>query len=201
MIFNFIDSPSLMSKPFLFFSLLVSLSVMSCSAILNNLPGVYTVDVQQGNIIDQSMIDQLRPNMNKRQVLYIMGTPMLNTIFHKNKWEYLYSNQPGGEPRQQKRITLVFEGDNIVGIQGDFRPGTLPVIKTSDEKTIDVPKRDLEKTLWEKITGLFDFDDADSIEVSTTPDDKTEADKASESDLAPDTLEPDTSLSDDSSKL
>lgn len=200
MIFHFNYSQPLMSKPFLLLSLLASLSVMSCSTILNNLPGVYTVDVQQGNIIDQSMIDQLRPNMNKRQVLYIMGSPMLNTMFHQNKWEYLYSNQPGGEPRQQKRITLVFEDDDIVGIQGDFRPGTLPDIIPSDEKTIDVPKRYLEKTLWEKITGLFDFDDADSTDVSTTPDDKTEADKASESDLAPDTLEPDTSLSDDSPK-
>ena len=149
-----------MSKPFLFlFSVLAFSSFFSCSTILNNLPGVYSIDVQQGNIIDQSMIDQLRPNMTKRQVLFIMGSPMLSDPFHENRWDYLYSNQPGGEDRLQKKITLLFEGDSIIGIQGDFRPSTLPVIKPSEETTVDVPKRELDKTMWEMITGLFDFDE------------------------------------------
>jgi len=150
-----------MRKPFFFLTLSASLTLASCTTILNNLPGVYTIDVQQGNMIDQSMIDQLRPNMNKRQVLYIMGSPMLSDPFHQNRWDYIYSNQPGGEPRQQKRISLIFANDHIIGIQGDFRPSTLPVMKVSEETTIDLPKRDLEKTLWEKITGLAGHDDID----------------------------------------
>ncbi len=142
--------------------LLASLTLVSCSTIMNYIPGVYTIDIQQGNIIEQAMVDQLRPGMNKRQVLYIMGSPMLNNVFHKNRWEYLYSNQPSGEDRVQKQITLFFENEQITGIQGDFRPSTAPVIKTSSETTIDVPKRDLEKTLWEKITGLIGYDELDA---------------------------------------
>ncbi|MGR9086271.1 MAG: outer membrane protein assembly factor BamE [Gammaproteobacteria bacterium] len=173
-----------MSKLFPSFCLLAVFSAASCSTILNNLPGVYTIDIQQGNIIDQSMIDQLRPNMTKRQVLYIMGSPMLKNPFQASRWDYLYSNQPGGEARQQKKITLVFKGENIVGVQGDFRPSSLPVIQPSEETTVDVPKRDLDKTLWEKITGLFDFEDVDedSAEAEKNP----EADGARESILAPD---------------
>jgi outer membrane protein assembly factor BamE len=151
--------------------LLASLTLVSCSTIMNYIPGVYTIDIQQGNIIEQSMVDQLRPGMNKRQVLYIMGSPMLNNVFHKNRWEYLYSNQPSGEDRVQKQISLFFENDQITGIQGDFRPSTVPVIKTSSETTIDVPKRDLEKTLWEKITGLIGYDELDAIPET----DKTDA--------------------------
>ncbi|MGR8979937.1 MAG: outer membrane protein assembly factor BamE [Gammaproteobacteria bacterium] len=151
-----------MCKPFLSLVLLASLSVSSCSTMLNNLPGVYTIDIQQGNMIDQSMVDQLRPNMTKRQVLFIMGSPMLKDSFQKNRWDYLYSNQPGGEPRLQKRISLYFQEDKIVGIQGDFRPSTLPVIKPSEETTVDVPKRKLDKTLWGMITGWFDFDDSET---------------------------------------
>jgi outer membrane protein assembly factor BamE len=49
------------------------LSLTACETILSNLPGVYTIDIEQGNMIDQAMVDQLRPNMTKRQVLYIMG--------------------------------------------------------------------------------------------------------------------------------
>lgn len=164
-----------MRKPLFPLTLLASLSVVSCSTILNNLPGVYSIDVQQGNIVDQTMIDQLRPNMSKRQVLYIMGSPMLNDIFHQKRWDYLYSNQPGGEPRQQKRISLVFEDDKIIGIQGDFRPSSVPVVKPSEETTVDVPKRDQEQTLWEMITGLFSFDE-------TGTNNKTETDKQKEAD-------------------
>jgi outer membrane protein assembly factor BamE len=135
-----------------------SLTLASCTTILTNLPGVYTVDVQQGNMVDQSMIDQLRPNMNKRQVLYIMGSPMLVDFFHQKRWDYLYSAQVEGGDRQQKRISLYFENDQLIGVQGDFKPSEVPVIKTSDETTVDVPKRDLDKTLWEMITGLFGYD-------------------------------------------
>jgi len=160
-----------MRKSLFSLSLLTSLTLVSCSTILNNLPGVYTLEIQQGNIIDQSMIDQLRPGMNKRQVLYIMGSPMLDDVFHKNRWDYLYSDQPDGEDRVQKQISLFFENDQIVGIQGDFRPSAVPVIKTSGETTVDVPKRDLEKTLWEKITGLIGYDELDAIPET----DKTDA--------------------------
>jgi outer membrane protein assembly factor BamE len=101
------------------------------------------------------MVDQLRPGMNKRQVIYIMGSPMLDDVFHKNRWEYLYSDQPSGEDRVQKQITLFFDDDKIVGIQGDFRPSATPVVKSSNEVTVDIPKRDLEKTLWEKVSSVF----------------------------------------------
>jgi len=151
-----------MRKSLFSLSLLTSLTLVSCSTILSFIPGVYTIDIQQGNIIEQSMVDQLRPGMNQRQVLYIMGSPMLNNVFHKNRWDYLYSNQPSGEDRVQKRITLFFENDQIAGVQGDFRPSAVPVIKTSAETTVDVPKRDLEKTLWEKITSLVGYDDLDA---------------------------------------
>ncbi len=147
---------------FFILAVTASLTLSSCTTILTNLPGVYTIDVQQGNIVDQSMIDQLRPEMNKRQVLYIMGSPMLIDFFHQKRWDYLYSAQTGGGDRQQKRISLYFDKDQLVGVQGDFKPSAVPVIKTSEETTVDVPKRDLDKTLWEMITGLFGFDGIDN---------------------------------------
>lgn len=128
---------------------------------MSYIPGVYTLEIQQGNIIDQAMVDQLRPGMNKRQVLYIMGSPMLNDVFHKNRWDYVNSNQPSGEDRVQKQLSIFFENDQITGIQGDFRPSANPVVKKSTETTVDLPKRDLEKTLWEKITSLIGYDELD----------------------------------------
>lgn len=139
--------------------LLSSLLLPSCSYILNNLPGVYTIPIQQGNIVDQKMIDQLRPNMTERQVLYILGSPMLVDTFHQKRWDYLYSNQPSGEDRQQKKVSILFnEANQVAGIQGDFKPSETPVVKPSEETTVDVPKRDIERTMWQKIKGLFGFD-------------------------------------------
>ncbi|MBD9355754.1 outer membrane protein assembly factor BamE [Methylomonas albis] len=152
-----------MKKSSFLLAAVTSLSLGACSTILNNLPGVYTLDIEQGNIIDQSMINQLRPNMTKRQVLYIMGSPMLADAFHEKRWDYLYSEQASGEDRVQKRVSLFFNGDNLMGVQGDFRPSSLPVVKESAETSVDVPKRDIERSMWEKISGLFGSDEPDTF--------------------------------------
>jgi outer membrane protein assembly factor BamE len=158
-----------MRQLFFLFTTLASLTLTACSTVLSNLPGVYSLEIQQGNMVDQDMINQLRPNMSKRQVLYIMGSPMLVDVFHQKRWDYLYSKQVEGEAREQKRISLYFEGDILTGVQGDFRPDT-QTAKAVKETTVDVPPRDLEKTLWEKIVWLFS-DEPDIRATSNSEDD------------------------------
>lgn len=156
--------------------LLICLSTTACTYILNNLPGVYKVDIQQGNFIDQAMIDQLRPNMSKRQVLFIMGSPMVSSPFNDDHWEYLYSFQPGGDDRTQRSVALVFKNDHLVGVQGDIRPTALPVVKPSDQTTVELPKRNLDRTLWEKISSLFTVDTPPTAAEETSKKTKPDAD-------------------------
>lgn len=53
-----------------------------------------------------------------------MGNPLLVDTFHPNRWDYLYSLQPGGGERQQERISIFFNGnDQLAGLNGDFMPG------------------------------------------------------------------------------
>jgi len=145
-----------MPKPLPVMTYLLALFFTGCS--LEWLPFVYRLDIHQGNVISQEMVDQLRPGMTKRQVAFIMGTPLLKDPFHDDRWDYIYSNQPGGEPRVQKAIVLVFANDELSGLQGDFRPGTFPSIEMSKDTTVNIPKIEREKTLWQKITGLFGAD-------------------------------------------
>ena len=164
-----------MRKLFFPFLALISLTLTACTTVLENLPGVYNLEIRQGNIVDQDMVDQLRPNMSKRQVLYIMGSPMLVDVFHQKRWDYLYSRQGDGKAREQKRISLYFDGDTLTGIQGDFRPDS-QAVKSVKETTVDVPPRDLEKTLWEMITGLFSDvpvrkNVADQVDAEPKPED------------------------------
>jgi outer membrane protein assembly factor BamE len=84
-------------------------------------PGVYRIDIPQGNIITQEMVDQLRPGLTKRQVTFIMGTPLIRDTFDQNRWDYVYGFQPGGGERSQERLTIFFENDALVRIDGDFQ--------------------------------------------------------------------------------
>jgi outer membrane protein assembly factor BamE len=105
--------------------LLTSLTFVSLLALAGcSFPGVYKIDIQQGNVVTQDMIDQLRPGMTRRQVRFIMGNPMLVDTFHPNRWDYLYSMQQGGARRQQERVSVFFNGDDqLASLSGDFMPG------------------------------------------------------------------------------
>ena len=94
---------------------------------LISFPGAYKIDIQQGNVVTRSMIDQLELGMTRAQVQYIMGTPLLQDTFDRNRWDYVYSNQPGDEAREQRTVTLFFENDRLRSrsINGEFLPKDL----------------------------------------------------------------------------
>ena len=100
------------------FSLLM-LTLAGCSK--DKIPGVYRIDIQQGNDVSQEMLNQLEPGMTKSQVAYVMGTPLLIDTFHPNRWDYLYSFHPGNGDREQRRITVYFKDDQLDYIDGDTR--------------------------------------------------------------------------------
>ena len=125
--------------------LLTSLTFVGLLALAGcSFPGVYKIDIQQGNVVTQDMIDQLRPGMTRRQVRFIMGNPLLVDTFHANRWDYLYSLQPGGGERQQERMSVLFNGnDQLVGLSGDFMPGVSKdqAILGSDTDTSVAPQQ------------------------------------------------------------
>ena len=91
---------------------------------LISFPGAYKIDIQQGNVVTQSMIDQLELGMTRAQVQYIMGTPLLQDTFDRNRWDYVYSHQPGDKAREQRTVTLFFDNDRLRSrsVNGEFLP-------------------------------------------------------------------------------
>jgi len=87
------------------------------------IPLVYRVDIQQGNVIEQSMINKLEPGMTKAKVRFIMGTPLLVDPFHSNRWDYIYSIEPGDGERAQRHIALFFKEDKLTHLEGDITTG------------------------------------------------------------------------------
>ncbi len=100
--------------------------LISCNNIGSmDFPGVYKIGISQGNIITQEMVDQLRPGMTKRQVNFVMGTPLVRDPYHQDRWDYVYSYQPGGGERGQERLSVFFIDDQLVNFTGDFIPTTV----------------------------------------------------------------------------
>ncbi|GAB1264284.1 hypothetical protein NBRC116493_11290 [Aurantivibrio infirmus] len=87
-------------------------------------PGVYKVTVQQGNIITQEMVDQLKPGMTKRQVNFILGTPLIIDSFQPDRWDYLYTLKNRQGETSEKKFTVYFKEDQLTHFAGDFKPSS-----------------------------------------------------------------------------
>jgi outer membrane protein assembly factor BamE len=97
---------------------LIMRNILICSLILGlaTVTGcsVYRPTIQQGNILDQDQISKLKPGMSKRQVLFVMGTPLLEDPFHNNRWDYIHTVKPGsGSGMSIQRLTLYFDKDTL----------------------------------------------------------------------------------------
>ncbi len=99
---------------------LLALFLSGCSSF--EFPGVYKLSIPQGNIIEQEQIDQLQPGMSKRQVRFVMGTPILVDTFNDNRWEYIYTLKDTEGNLEKQRMTLIFEDDKLSIIEGQWKP-------------------------------------------------------------------------------
>ena len=76
---------------------------------------IHRLDVQQGNIIKDEQVEKLKIGISKRQVRFIMGTPLIEDPFHVNRWDYVFTMQPGTERKvtEYQRVTVYFEQDKL----------------------------------------------------------------------------------------
>ncbi|MFT5708881.1 MAG: outer membrane protein assembly factor BamE [Oceanospirillaceae bacterium] len=85
-------------------------------------PGVYKLDIPQGNIITQEQVNKLQPGMTPRQVQFIMGTPIVEDTFNNNRWDYIYTMNKAGQTPTLSRVTVLYTNGTLSNIQGDLRP-------------------------------------------------------------------------------
>ncbi|MEZ5503343.1 MAG: outer membrane protein assembly factor BamE [Halioglobus sp.] len=103
--------------------LLLTLAIACLSACgFLGFPGVYRINVEQGNIVTPEMTAQLQPGMNRRQVKFILGTPLVEDTFDQNRWDYIYVKRNGDKVLSESRLTVEFDGDTLVRLSGDMVP-------------------------------------------------------------------------------
>ncbi|UXI00763.1 outer membrane protein assembly factor BamE [Photobacterium sp. TY1-4] len=85
---------------------------------------VYRIDINQGNYLEQRDIDTLRYGMNKEQVSFVLGSPMLVEPEYPNTWYYIYYHKPGHDEAIQQNLVLTFNGQNqLISLSGDYDAG------------------------------------------------------------------------------
>lgn len=141
-----------------------SLGLVACGGLnraSNNLAGVvtpYKMDIVQGNFVSKEQAAALKPGMGRNQVRDIMGTPLLTSIFHADRWDYVFTFKRQGLEPQARKVTVFFKGDLLDRVEADVLPtenefvtsldsgkktGAVPVLEMTPEnlKLLPVPAK------------------------------------------------------------
>ena len=89
--------------------ILVALALTAC---------VYRIDIQQGNLLDDSDIGQVEVGMSRSQVQFLLGTPMIADSFHRDRWDYAYYLRRGrAREVEQRWLVVYFESDRVTKVE------------------------------------------------------------------------------------
>lgn len=114
-------------------------------ALATGCNALYRIDINQGNLLDERTVEQLEVGMTKRQVQVLMGTPSIQSPFHQSRWDYTASiSRSGGQP-EVRTLTLVFDGDTLASIDGDFLAGQEEQLLEDAQRIRGAPEDPLEE--------------------------------------------------------
>ncbi|PUE53578.1 hypothetical protein B9Z45_12785 [Limnohabitans sp. 2KL-17] len=82
----------------------------------------YVPEVVQGNFVSKEQRLALSPGMARAQVRDILGTPLVTSLFHADRWDYAFSIRRQGVPAQSFQLTVYFKGDVLTSIEGGELP-------------------------------------------------------------------------------
>jgi len=109
----------------------------------------YRIEVVQGNFVSREQVELLKPGMPKVQVRDVLGTPLLASVFHADRWDYVFTLKRQNAESQSLKLTVFFKDDVLTRFEGDAMPsesefvtkldsrrklGKVPVLELTDEQ-------------------------------------------------------------------
>ena len=79
---------------------------------------LFQVVINQGNIVDDEMLEKLEVGMTESQVKYILGTPLISDTFFPNRWDYYTSVSQGEMVLAETKVILYFEEGKLIKWEG-----------------------------------------------------------------------------------
>lgn len=144
---------------------LVLVALSGCSSLQSAVDSVgsvgqwvtpYRIEIIQGNFVSREQAQAVKPGMPRTQVRDILGTPLLVSVFHADRWDYVFTYKKPGLPPQQRKLTAFFKGDVLDHIESDELPteaefvasldgrkreGKPPVLEASEESLKEFAER------------------------------------------------------------
>lgn len=118
-----------------FFSAFIS----GCS--VSNLPGLYRVEVQQGNLITEAELEKLQPGLSRQQVLFLLGSPSITDPFHPDRWDYAFQIRDSKYIYTTQKMTVFFDKDTLTKVEG--KPAKTDIVADLKE----------EPSFWKNLLG------------------------------------------------
>lgn len=82
----------------------------------------YKMDIVQGNVVTKEQFALIKPGMTRAQVRDVMGTALLTSVFHADRWDYIFTLRSQSAKNQQRKVTVYFKGDAVERTDGDDLP-------------------------------------------------------------------------------
>ena len=105
----------------------------SGSRLVNTLKP-YRMDVVQGNVVTREQVAALQPGMSRLQVRDILGTPLLASVFHADRWDYVFTLRRQGVEPQSRKVTVFFKNNLLERFEADPLPSEAEFAATLDSK-------------------------------------------------------------------
>jgi len=109
----------------------------------------YQIDIVQGNVVTREQAQALQPGWSRQQVRDWLGSPLLTSVFHEDRWDYVFTFRRQGQPPQQRRLTVFFrdgvmerlvsdelpsESEFVASLDVRRRAGTVPPLEATPEQ-------------------------------------------------------------------
>ena len=94
----------------------------------------YKIDVIQGNFVSKEQVEQLQAGMIARPGQGVLGTPLMTSLFHADRWDYVFTLKRQGVEPQAFKYTVFFKGDQLERFSGDAMPSEAEFISTLTNK-------------------------------------------------------------------
>ena len=105
----------------------MTLIVLTAAAILSSPACVYRANISQGNLLEQADIEQVAIGMTQSQVRFLLGTPMIDDPFRRDRWDYVYYLKIGRKDASFKRWISI-----------EFKEGTVSAVRQDQELAPDI---------------------------------------------------------------
>jgi outer membrane protein assembly factor BamE len=122
-------------------------AVAACSSLngatgrIANMVTPYKIEIVQGNFVSKEQVEALQRGMTRSQVKEVLGTPLMTSLFHANRWDYVFTLKRQGVEPQQRKLALFFQGEQLDKWEGDEMPTEAEFVAQLDSgrRAVKVP--------------------------------------------------------------